>query len=188
MNRLGAGRLRGSDDLLADQITLTRRRRPDMHGLIGLAHMQRLGVGVRIDRDGPDTHLARGADDAAGDFAAVGDEEGVDHARSSPERGGGPSAGWWRGTGGLPCRSLIFIARSLHTSTIRITAVSKLVMIAVAGTRRVAMCCDFRKFERAASCCVACSPSCVRPSTSIARSEEHTSELQSLMRISYAVF
>src|SRR3546814_5294166 len=31
MNRLGAGRLRGSDDLLADQITLTRRRRPDMH-------------------------------------------------------------------------------------------------------------------------------------------------------------
>src|SRR3546814_15372453 len=51
MNRLGAGRLRGSDDLLADQITLTRRRRPDMHGLIGLAHMQRLGVGVRIDRE-----------------------------------------------------------------------------------------------------------------------------------------
>ena len=79
MDCVGAGRFRGGDDFLADQVGFTRRRRPDMHGFVGLAHMQRPGVGVRIDRNGPDAHLARGADDAAGDLAAIGDEEGGDH-------------------------------------------------------------------------------------------------------------
>src|SRR3546814_3752594 len=37
------------------------------------------GVGVRIDRDGAYGHFARGADDAAGDFAAIGDEKGLEH-------------------------------------------------------------------------------------------------------------
>ena len=39
MDRLGAGRFRSGNDLLANQIRFARRRRPDMHGLIGLAHM-----------------------------------------------------------------------------------------------------------------------------------------------------
>jgi hypothetical protein len=79
MDRLRAGRLRRRDDLLAHQVALARRRRPDMHRLVRLTHMQRLGVGVRIDRDGADAHGARGADDPASDFAAIGDEEGFQH-------------------------------------------------------------------------------------------------------------
>src|SRR3546814_14981650 len=79
MDRLCAGRLRGGDDLVTDQIGFARRRRPDMHRLVGLPDMQRFGVGVRIDRDGAYGHFARGADDAAGDFAAIGDEKGLEH-------------------------------------------------------------------------------------------------------------
>jgi hypothetical protein len=79
MDRLRARGERSGDDLLAHKVALTRRRRPDMHRLIGLPHMQRLGVGIRIDRDRADTHLARRADNPAGNLAAIGDEEGFDH-------------------------------------------------------------------------------------------------------------
>jgi len=37
--------------------------------------MQRLGIGIRIDRHGADTHRPRRADDAAGDLAAIGYEK-----------------------------------------------------------------------------------------------------------------
>jgi hypothetical protein len=37
--------------------------------------MHRAGVGFGIDGDGAHAHGARGADDAAGDLAAVGDQE-----------------------------------------------------------------------------------------------------------------
>src|SRR3546814_20778277 len=102
MDRLGAARLRRSDDLLTNQIGFARRRRPDVHDLVGLTHMQRLGVSIRIDRNGPYAHLARGADDTAGDLAAIGEEEGLDHChghtvlrgvkwilRTRPENGSG---------------------------------------------------------------------------------------------------
>ena len=59
------------------QIAFARRRRADVHRLVGLAHVQRLGVGIGIDRDRADAERARGADDPAGDLAAVGDEEGL---------------------------------------------------------------------------------------------------------------
>ena len=51
MDRFGAGLLRGGDDLVAAQIAFFRRRRADVHGVIGLAHMQRIGVRVGINRD-----------------------------------------------------------------------------------------------------------------------------------------
>ena len=38
--------------------------------------MQRLGVGVAEDGDGAKALSARGADDAAGDLAAIGDQHG----------------------------------------------------------------------------------------------------------------
>jgi hypothetical protein len=56
VDRLRAGRLRRRDDPLAHQIAFPRRRRPDMHCRIGLAHMQRIGVRIRIDRDRADAH------------------------------------------------------------------------------------------------------------------------------------
>ena len=84
MDRLRAGCPRGGDDLVADQIAFARRGMADMHRLVGLADVQRIGVGIRIDRNGPHTHLTRGPDDAASDFAAIGDEERGDHCAGHP--------------------------------------------------------------------------------------------------------
>ncbi len=41
------------------------------------AHMPRIRVGVRVHRDRVDAHAARGARDAAGDFAAIGDQQAL---------------------------------------------------------------------------------------------------------------
>jgi len=79
MDRLRTRGLGGGNDLLTDQIGFARRRRPDMHRLVRLTHMQRLGIGIRIDCDGANAHRARSADDPTGDLAAIGDEEGGDH-------------------------------------------------------------------------------------------------------------
>src|SRR4029079_7812425 len=81
------------------EIALPRRARPDVNRLIRHAHMERLGVGVGINRDRPNTHPPRGADHAARNLPAIGDKEGGDHSNSSPGRGGGPrrEASWWRG-------------------------------------------------------------------------------------------
>ena len=79
MDRLRAAVFGRSDDLVTDQIALIRGRGADMHGLVRHAHMQRVGISVRIDRDGANAELARSADDAAGDFAAIGDKEGFKH-------------------------------------------------------------------------------------------------------------
>ncbi len=82
MDRLRAGALRGGDDLVDHQIAFARRRRADEHGFVGHAHVAAHGVGFGIDRDGGDAHAARRLDDAAGDFAAIGDEDLVEHGVS----------------------------------------------------------------------------------------------------------
>jgi len=55
-----------------------------MHRLIGHRHMQRVAVGVGIDRNRLDPHLAGRFDDAAGNFAPVGDQDFLEH-RSLPQ-------------------------------------------------------------------------------------------------------
>src|SRR3546814_6711070 len=54
--------------------------------------------------------------------------------------------------------------------------------------RSKAMCSMPPRRRRAGSCCGACTSPKTAASRARGRSEEHTSELQSLMRISYAVF
>ena len=75
-----AGLLAGGHDTLDQQIGLRRRRRSDMNGFVRHLDMQRVGIGVRIDRDGLDAHFARCLDDAAGDFATIGDQNFTEHA------------------------------------------------------------------------------------------------------------
>ena len=58
MDRLGAGRLGGGDDLVDIEIGLRGLRRADRNGLIGHVDMQRVAVGVGIDRDGLDAQAA----------------------------------------------------------------------------------------------------------------------------------
>ena len=73
------------DDGVGLQVAVGGRGRADVHRLVGHAHVQRLGVGVGIDRDGRDAHLPRRADHAAGDLPAVGDQDLGEHA-AGPSR------------------------------------------------------------------------------------------------------
>ena len=51
-----------------------RRRSADAESLVGKLDMQRAGIRVGIDGDRADAHAPCGADDAAGDFTAIGNE------------------------------------------------------------------------------------------------------------------
>ncbi len=79
MHRIGTGLADRLQDALDDDVGLGRRRRTDMHRLIRHLHMQRIAVGIRIDRDGGDAQTTGRLDDAAGDFAAIGDEDLLEH-------------------------------------------------------------------------------------------------------------
>ena len=76
MDSLGAGRLGRADEVRDREIGLRRRRRADAHGGVGEAHMQGLGVGVAVDGNDAEALGAGGADDPAGDLAAIGDKDG----------------------------------------------------------------------------------------------------------------
>ncbi len=96
VNRLSTGGLGRGDDRLNPQITLTRPRPTQVDRLIGAAHVQGVAVGIAVYRHSGDTQLARGAHDAAGNLAAVGNQQGINHgSRTSrvgvcPERPTGP--------------------------------------------------------------------------------------------------
>ncbi len=81
MHGLGSRLLAGRDELVDQKIRLRRRRRAEMDFFVGHLDMQRVLVGVRVDRDGGNAHLAGGLDHAAGDLAAVGDQNFTKHAR-----------------------------------------------------------------------------------------------------------
>ena len=77
----------GVDNLVHDKIGLRRFSRADMHSFIGHLDMKRVFVSIRIYRHGGDAHFARGLDDAAGNFAAVGDENLTEHFGPGPKLG-----------------------------------------------------------------------------------------------------
>jgi hypothetical protein len=78
MNAAGFGLACDLDDLCAVQIRLRRGRRPDRIRFVGGAHMQGIGVSLGIDGDDTQPHAPRGAGDAAGDLAAIGDQDGFE--------------------------------------------------------------------------------------------------------------
>ncbi len=73
VNRFGVGDFGGADETRDIQITFATRARPDAHGFIGKAHVQRIGISYRVNRDGFDTQLFASPNDAQGNFAAVRD-------------------------------------------------------------------------------------------------------------------
>jgi hypothetical protein len=77
---LGAAFLASRDDVLDDEIALGGRRRADGDGLIGYFDVERVAVGVGIDRNGCNPHPACGFYDATGDFAAIGNEDSLEHS------------------------------------------------------------------------------------------------------------
>ena len=80
MDRLRAGLARGCKDPVDVEVAVARPRRSEQDRGIGHRHMQRIAIGFGIDGDRPQAERARRADDAAGDLAAVGDQQGAEAA------------------------------------------------------------------------------------------------------------
>ena len=82
MNGLGAALAGGRQDALPVEIALPRGGGADEHGLVGIGDVGPAGVSLGVDGDGSDPEGAAGADDAAGDLAAIGDEDALEHAQA----------------------------------------------------------------------------------------------------------
>ncbi len=84
MDRVGAGLAAGVEDLVDDEIGLSRGGRADGDRLVRHFNVERVLVGFRVDGDGLDAHAARRLDDAAGYLAAIGDQDFIEHRRPEP--------------------------------------------------------------------------------------------------------
>ena len=80
MDCVCAGLLRGIDDLLDYEVRLGRGARADVYGRIGVTHVERVTVGVRVDGDGLDAEFAASALDAQCDLATIGEQYSFQHA------------------------------------------------------------------------------------------------------------
>ena len=78
MDRIGARVFRRLDDLVDQQIGCIDRCWPDAHRVVRHLNMGGFGIGIGIDRDRAHALCLGGAHDPAGDFAAIGNQEGVD--------------------------------------------------------------------------------------------------------------
>jgi hypothetical protein len=81
MDRLRPGGARGLQDAIGAQVAVCAGRRSHAHRPVRLHHVRRVGIGLGVDRDGLDAEPAGGADDPAGDGAAVGDEDLGEHRK-----------------------------------------------------------------------------------------------------------
>ena len=64
------------------EVALGRRSRPEQERLVGVRHMQRGPVTLRVDADCTDSELAQRAEDADRDLPSVGDQNLVEHERA----------------------------------------------------------------------------------------------------------
>ncbi len=82
----GAAAPRGLDHGLDLEVALAGRGRAEADGLVGLADVAGVGVGVGVDGDGAQAHGTRRAHHAAGNLAAVGDQQGVEGIEAHERR------------------------------------------------------------------------------------------------------
>ncbi len=71
------------EDLVHPKIGLGCGSRADIVGLVRLTDVERGSVDVGIDGNGRDAHFAAGAHDAYRNFSAIGDQNLLEHFRSS---------------------------------------------------------------------------------------------------------
>ena len=71
---VGAGLLGGVEDLVEDEVRLRGRLAAQRERLVGHRHEGRVSIRLRINGDRRNAGVLRGADDANGDLATVGDE------------------------------------------------------------------------------------------------------------------
>ncbi len=81
MDAVGAGRLRRCDDLVDAQVAVACGPGTDLHGLVGHGGERRTSVGLGDDGNRLHPEAAGGLDDANGDFAAIGDQDFLQHGR-----------------------------------------------------------------------------------------------------------
>ena len=95
VDRFGAALSACFDDPLDIEVALGRGCRPDADRFVRHPHMQSFCIGIGINRHRRDPHPLRGADNAAGDLAAIGNQDLLKHdARQiRPPRHGRPCAG-----------------------------------------------------------------------------------------------
>ncbi len=92
---VGAGDLAGGEQRGNIEIGLPRRRRADAHRFVGQLDVHGFGVDGRVDGDRGDSQLLRGAQDSQGDFAAIGDQDFLEHRAQTITNKGWPySTGW----------------------------------------------------------------------------------------------
>ena len=75
MDAVRTCRARRRDDPLAEEVALRGRRAADRDSLVGHPRVHRLGVGLGMHRDGLEAEALARPQDAAGDLAAVGDQD-----------------------------------------------------------------------------------------------------------------
>ena len=81
VNRLRAATQCDIQNYIATQIRLGRRITANRIGFVGLQHMLRHGVGCGVHRHRSNAQTLSGANDAAGDFAAIGDQNLGQHQK-----------------------------------------------------------------------------------------------------------
>ena len=79
VHAVGAALANGIKNCFGVQITFCCRLAAKRKGFVGEAHMQRVAIQLGIHGNGGNAHLASGADDAYGDFAAVGYQDLFQH-------------------------------------------------------------------------------------------------------------
>ena len=88
MHGFCAGFLAGLDNLVGKQIAFCGGRRAQMHGFVRHLDMRAARVRIRIDRDRRDAHLLGTADNPARNFAAIGDQDFLEHGLIDPRSSG----------------------------------------------------------------------------------------------------
>ena len=89
MDAVRAGRLRRCDDLVDAQVAVACGPGTDLHDLVGHGGERRTSVGLGDDGNRLHPEAAGGLDDANGDFAAIGDQDFLQHGRLSLWHPGG---------------------------------------------------------------------------------------------------
>ncbi len=82
MYSVGAGDFAGGQQRGNVEIGIARRGRADADGLVGELHVHGVGVGGRVHGDRRDAELLRRAENSQRDFAAIGDENFIEHSRT----------------------------------------------------------------------------------------------------------
>ena len=96
MDRVASGAFGDLDDPRGAQIALARRRGADrIRGVRG-AHVQRVAIDIAVDGDRADAEIVAGANDAKGDLATIGDEDGGERRSPLLERDVAMLATWVR--------------------------------------------------------------------------------------------